>query len=152
MIKIMDSKAEPSIPLQLSHEEKDAVSDFKIDLELTQLEVVEDEVPQAAVNYADQAKERSKKRRLQAAGVEQSGAEVYVDLKWVQSTSNIVERLFSKARLILTDYRKSMKPCHFELLLLLKCNRSLWSLEDLVTVESAPLDDEDVEVAFEDDH
>lgn len=58
----------------------------------------------------------------------QSGADgEYIDLTWIPSTSYIVERLFSKAKYILTDHRASMHPKTLESILMLKENRSLWS-------------------------
>ncbi len=50
----------------------------------------------------------------------------YIDLGFIPPTSNIVERLFSAARLVLTDYRKSMSPYTFECVMFLKVNRGLW--------------------------
>ena len=47
----------------------------------------------------------------------------YMNLEFIPPTSNIVERLFSKARLVLTDYRKSMSPYTFECVMFLKANR-----------------------------
>lgn len=52
----------------------------------------------------------------------------YVDTTLIPPTSNVVERLFSGARLILTDYRKSMSPYTFECLMFLKINRDLWDI------------------------
>ncbi len=52
----------------------------------------------------------------------------YIDLKFIPPTSNIVERLFSKSKLILSDVRKSMLPANLEMLLFLKVNRNLWDL------------------------
>ena len=52
----------------------------------------------------------------------------YPDLKHIPPTSNIVERLFSSARRVLTDYRKSMSPYSFECVMFLKSNRKLWDL------------------------
>jgi hypothetical protein len=52
----------------------------------------------------------------------------YVSLEHIPPTSNIVERLFSAARLVLTDYRKSMDPYTFECLMFLKVNRSKWDI------------------------
>jgi hypothetical protein len=52
----------------------------------------------------------------------------YMDLKYIPPTSNIVERLFSKSKLILSDVRKSMLPANLEMLLFLKVNRNLWDL------------------------
>ena len=49
--------------------------------------------------------------------------------KHILPTTNIVERLFSRAKLALTDHRKSMTPRHLELLMFLRTNRSLWNAE-----------------------
>lgn len=50
----------------------------------------------------------------------------YINVSQIPPTSNIVERLFSSARLVLTDYRKSMTPYTFECVMFLKFNRSYW--------------------------
>ena len=50
----------------------------------------------------------------------------FIDMSFIPPTSNIVERLFSAARLVLTDYRKSMSPYTFECVMFLKINRELW--------------------------
>jgi hypothetical protein len=63
---------------------------------------------------------QSKKRKLHTSK--------YPDLKYIAATSNIVERLFSSARLVLTDYRKSMTPYSFECVMFLKFNRKYWDL------------------------
>jgi hypothetical protein len=97
------------------------------------------------------ARDRAKKRKLQAAGVEVSAASLYQDLRWIQSTSNIVERAFSGARLILTDYRKSMKPCNFEIMMLLKSNKSMWLKDDVVKIESTPFTEEEAAIEFVED-
>ena len=62
----------------------------------------------------------------------------YIDMSFIPPTSNIVERLFSAARLVLTDYRKSMSPYTFECVMFLKVNRKLWdsSLVSSVVVKS----------------
>lgn len=52
----------------------------------------------------------------------------FISLEHIPPTSNIVERLFSAARLVLTDYRKSMDPYTFECLMFLKVNRSKWDI------------------------
>lgn len=56
---------------------------------------------------------------------------LYVEVKYIPPTSNAAERLFSHARSVLTDYRKSMTPYHFECVMFLKANRSYW---DIATV------------------
>ena len=53
----------------------------------------------------------------------------YLNLNFVPPTSNVVERLFSNARLVLTDYRKSMTPYTFECVMFLKINRNFWDLD-----------------------
>jgi hypothetical protein len=50
----------------------------------------------------------------------------YINVSQIPPTSNIVERLFSAARLVLTDYRKSMTPYTFECVMFLKFNRNYW--------------------------
>ena len=53
----------------------------------------------------------------------------YLNLNFVPPTSNVVERLFSNARLVLTDYRKSLTPYTFECVMFLKINRNFWDLD-----------------------
>ena len=50
----------------------------------------------------------------------------YRSTKHIFTTSVIIECLFSRAKLILEDKRKSMSPWHMELLLFLYSNRDLW--------------------------
>jgi hypothetical protein len=42
-------------------------------------------------------------------------------------TSNIVERLFSQAKYIMTDHRKKMNPDHLNELLILKYHKIHWN-------------------------
>ena len=55
----------------------------------------------------------------------------YIDLKFVLPTSNIVERLFSMAKFILTDSRKHMHPSNFEKIIFLRVNSSYWGVHTL---------------------
>ena len=64
-------------------------------------------------NQEKEAEARSKKSR-------------YRSTKHIFTTSVIVECLFSRAKMILEDRRKSMSPWHMELLLFLHSNRDLW--------------------------
>jgi len=57
-----------------------------------------------------------------------------VDLNFVVGTSDIVERLFSAAGLILTDLRSSMLPINAEALLFLKVNRMYWDFETVMKI------------------
>ena len=53
----------------------------------------------------------------------------FMDLSFIPPTSNIVERLFSAAKLVLRDQRASLLPITFEMLLFLKVNRDWWNLQ-----------------------
>jgi hypothetical protein len=75
--------------------------------------------PTKPKSLSAQALNRVKRRKVVAE---------YVSLDHIPPTSNIVERLFSAARLVLTDYRKSMDPYTFECLLFLKVNRKKWDI------------------------
>jgi hypothetical protein len=65
-------------------------------------------------------------RRKQARLVQSDN---YRLTKHILPTTNIVERLFRRAKLALTDHRKRMTPRHLELLMFLRTNRSLWNAE-----------------------
>ena len=48
-----------------------------------------------------------------------------LNLQWIPGISNIVEGLFSRAKLTLDDQRKRMLPMHFEQQVLLFANKRL---------------------------
>ncbi len=75
-------------------------------------------------DFANSALRRSAKRRRNLNAIESS----FVDLSLITPTSNLCERLFSKARLIHTDYRRSMNPATLDLLLFLNVNSALWDV------------------------
>ena len=52
---------------------------------------------------------------------------VYCSVKHVFSTTNIVERLFSMSKIVLSDLRNRMLPRHLEDVLYLRVNRHLWN-------------------------
>ena len=75
-------------------------------------------------------------------------AKKYGDLSFIPPTSNIVERLFSKSKLILGDLRRSMLPQHLEYVLLLSVNRELWDATTVGEImEDGDIADVEVEVA-----
>jgi hypothetical protein len=76
----------------------------------------------AGMNLAQKAM-RNKRRKLKTMHDFN-----FINLEFIPPTSNIVERLFSSARLVLTDYRKSMSPYTFECVMFLKFNASLWDI------------------------
>jgi hypothetical protein len=60
----------------------------------------------------------------------------YIDCTRIPATSCIVERLFSKAGLVLNQRRKSMSPLHFEAAMMLQCNSNLWDVKTVVNALS----------------
>ena len=52
----------------------------------------------------------------------------YACLNHVSATSNVVERLFSRAKLVMTDQRRSMDPSTLEAILLLRYNHDIWDV------------------------
>jgi hypothetical protein len=66
-------------------------------------------------------KARKDKKRRKVASPSRS-------VNHVLLTNNIVERLFTQAKMILTDQRKHMNPDNLNALLFLKYNKSLWNV------------------------
>jgi hypothetical protein len=54
------------------------------------------------------------------------GSTKYINLSFIQPTSNCVERLFSRTRKVWREDRKKMTPSHMEMLMFLTINRDLW--------------------------
>ena len=52
----------------------------------------------------------------------------YRSMNHVSSTSNAVERLFSKAKLVITPQRRCMDPSTLEAIIMLRYNRDLWDI------------------------
>jgi hypothetical protein len=53
----------------------------------------------------------------------------------ISPTSNIIERLFSRASIIMRPHRRCMDPSTCEMLIMLRCNKDLWSnktLQDII--------------------
>lgn len=64
---------------------------------------------------------------------------LYRPMTHVCSTSNIVERLFSRAKLVSSPQRRSMDPSTLEGLLILRVNNDLWDeylIQDVINSES----------------
>lgn len=74
----------------------------------------------------------------------------YVNVKWIPPTTNDVERLFSRAKLVRVHLRCSLTPDHLDSILLLTINRSWWSVR---TVAKALIPDtvEELEISSSDD-
>ena len=63
--------------------------------------------------------------------------------KKLTGTSNDVERLFSKAKLVLTDRRAGMTPYMFEILLFLTLNSDYWGVSDVAIARKNSGKDDD---------
>ena len=62
--------------------------------------------------------------KLKLASVEKSA---YRSTEHMSSTSNVCERLFSVAKLVMSHLRKNMDPDTLNMILLLKANKALWT-------------------------
>ena len=67
----------------------------------------------------------------------------YAPVWHVSPTSNIVERLFSRAKLITTDQRRSMDPDTLEMILILRLNKDKWDARAVQVCEDAFLREKD---------
>ena len=54
-------------------------------------------------------------------------ASKFQSLKHIAPTSNVCERVFSRAKLVMRPHRKHMSPFHLEMLIFLRCNKGLWN-------------------------
>ena len=117
---------------ELKRAEKDQIRRFLIDEDdenSDENDTEEDRERNAAQKLLDENRERKRARFQKPTR--------YRCMNHIHPTTNKVERLFSRAKLVLTDMRKRMTPRHVELLLFLRMNRSLWSE---VTVEQAMIE------------
>jgi hypothetical protein len=62
----------------------------------------------------------------------------YRSVKHVYSTTNIVERLFSRAKIVLSDLRNRITPRHLEDVLYLRVNRHLWNQGTIQAIMDRP--------------
>ena len=105
-----------------------------------------------SLHTADEVIEEVQERRAKQQRVWVSA---YRFTNHVSPTSNIVERLFSRAKLIMRPHRKHMSPWNLELLLLLRFNKVLWGAQTIqqiieeTTVQSAAVAHERVLAAQE---
>jgi hypothetical protein len=116
----------------LNKDEKLSLRKFKINKDNLADEeespvIIDDDDFAGSVLYAEHTRKKAKidKDRNTSA---------YRSLKHISPTSNIVERLFSRAKLIMTDRRKHMDPDNLDMLLCLRMNSDLWSAEDIENV------------------
>ena len=121
---------------ELSVAEKESVKMFRVRVNTA------DRPPTAAAPSRNErlsfAEQSLKRQKLEEGGskparrVNNTDNSRYIDLSHIGATSNVVERLFSLAGLVLTSRRKSMSPLHFEAVMMLHVNRSMWSIKTVI--------------------
>jgi DNA-binding transcriptional ArsR family regulator len=89
----------------------------KLALEKLKIDRTTNPSPQKDMSFAERALKRV---RVQE--------KIYQNVSFICPTSNVVERLFSTAKLVFSDLRRSLLPRNLEMLLFLKLNRDLWDL------------------------
>lgn len=82
---------------------------------------------EVATSYALKVQRRLQRRKREASSTSQQ----YINLDVLPGTSVNCERLFSLAKHILSDTRKTTSPQFFEALLFLKVNREMWNERDV---------------------
>ena len=111
IVKIVDGKKN-----ELTDAEKEAVQCFK--LNNRNANAAASPEPD---DFASKALKQAKRQRV-------AEDDEYQQLSWIPPTSNVVERLFSRAKLTLGTLRRSILPENLEIILMLRANRSLWDL------------------------
>jgi len=77
---------------------------------------------ETGVTYFERIRKRAKVKSITG----NVNRENYHDLRMIPGTSVTLERLFSSAKHVLTDTRKSTSPILFEAIMMLKINSELW--------------------------
>ncbi|KAH9088578.1 hypothetical protein Ae201684P_017187 [Aphanomyces euteiches] len=103
----------------LNESERRSVERLKIDA------VAPNEVPIDRPCLAERAKKRMKKT---------GDDKQFMDCRFIRPTSNICERLFSMAKLALTDRRRAMHPQTFEQQVFLKVNMAYWGVDHVIEI------------------
>ncbi len=106
-------KLQHSAPLQLNDDEMRAISSFRRDTPSN--EEKNDE------SYS--IIESARKKQKQSFANHQN----YSSVDHIRPTSNMVERLFSRAKFIMSDSRRHMHPDHLNELLTLKFHMGYWN-------------------------
>jgi len=103
--------------------------------------------PVENMSITEAAERDFKRQRLDA----ESPKIDYVPLLHVSPTSNVVERLFSQAKLVYSDARKSLKLDTFEMILYLKRNRHFWDVHAIDQIIAAQKTEQSIEDFFNED-
>jgi hypothetical protein len=116
--------------VKMTQEEKQSVKRFKKDDGIAAAEA------QGVVHESNWAKAVVEQNDLEEAA--RANPSQYRSLKHLSVTSNIVERLFSRAKIIFAPHRRHMSPYHLELLLLLRMNKDLWTPQTVQEIIGTP--------------
>ena len=84
------------------------------------LETPNNSIEEEELSYAQKIKLQMRQRKMSNDGISKQ----YVNFAVLPGTSVSIERLFSTAKFILTDTRKSTSPAFFESIILLKVNQT----------------------------
>jgi hypothetical protein len=133
IVKVLNKKEH-----ELSEAEANSISCFLLPREPTDSEGDEEEQGGAAqLSLLDEIR-LTKKQRVEPSNRESN----YVNLAWIPATSNVVERLFSRLKLVFSTRRKSLSPAHLEMVLMLSFNKALWNMVDVGSVYIPSASDE----------
>ena len=67
----------------------------------------------------------------------------YIDVRFIQATSNLCEKFFSTAGYTFSDRRRGLLPYNLECQLFLNVNKSFWDIRDVHSVIKNPQGDDD---------
>jgi hypothetical protein len=124
------------IKIQTNKEDKLTRAEKKT-VEVYLLDPVEEDEAEMKEDYA------MRMARLEEEAKAPKGKSKYRSLAHIAPTSVIVERLFSRAKLIMTPHRRCMDPSTLEMLLLLRYNKDLWTPFTLDAVLAAFITERD---------
>ena len=116
-------KVQQGVEGSLSRAEATAIQVYKI----SESDENENEIVTPPIRVRSLAEEALEEAYAAKKAKTTTKASKYRSMNHIAPTSNIVERLFSRAKLVMTDQRKIMAPYRLELLLFLRCNKILWS-------------------------
>ena len=105
------------------------------------------------LSVMDQVERTLKRQRTDTTTAISNRSIEYGPMYHISPTSNICERLFSQAKIVYSERRKSMKLETLEMLLFLKSNKRFWnvrSFDEIIAAKKASTSD--VELFFENLH
>lgn len=114
----------------LTTAEKATIARYKLD---TATAITIEAADVEKVSYMDKVRANGMLKRAKTT--------TYKCMNHISATSNVVERLFSRAKHIMTDERRCMDPSTLEAILFLKYNRDMWDIHVLDSLVSGDVVD-----------